>query len=197
MELKFGNVTLRAIEKRDSGLLKMLINSSDIENMTIGWNLPVSSYAQDNWIEGYKNSYTCMRWIIELSNGVTLGMVILSGMDWKNRVAELGYKVNIYEKNRIKSDTKDAVYAVIKYAFEELGFHRLDLRILEYNIKSQKLGQNMGFKKEGVLCKRIFKNNEWHDEYIYGLLYENYISYNDGSAPWQIKVSENRGGIKK
>lgn len=187
MELKFGNTILRAVEKKDNMLLKILINSPDIENMTIGWNLPVSDYMQDKWIEDLKSSHICMRWIIELSNGVALGMVILSGIDWKNRVAELGYKINIYEKNRIKSDTKDAIYSVIKYAFKELGFHRLDLRILDYNIKSQNLGQSMGFKKEGISRKRIFKNGTWHDEYIYGLLESEFINYSDGNAPWQNK----------
>lgn len=196
MELKFGNATLRAVEKKDSELLKFMINSSDIENMTVGWNMPVSSHMQEEWAANYKNSLQCMRWIIDLSNGVTLGMVILSNIDWKNRVAELGYKINIYEKNRIKSDTKDAVYAVIKYAFKELGLHRLDLRILDYNIKSQRLGESMGFEKEGVFHKRTFKNGAWHDEYIYGLLDSVFTDYDDGSAPWQIETYQ-KGAFQK
>lgn len=191
MELKYGNVILRAIEKKDNDLLKLLINSPDIEKMTLGWNMPVSSYMQDKWTENYKNSSQCIRWIIDLSNGVTLGMVILSDIDWKNRMAELGYKINIYEKNRIKSDTKDAIYVVIKYAFYELGFHRLNLKILDYNIKSQKLGISMGFKKEGIIRKCIFKNGKWHDEYIYGLLCSDFINYDDGAAPWQAKILKN------
>ena len=40
MILKYGNVTLRPIEKTDSELLQSMLNSPYIETMTGSWNLP-------------------------------------------------------------------------------------------------------------------------------------------------------------
>lgn len=187
MELKFGSAKLRAIEKEDCELLKLLMNSISVEKKTIGWNQPVSTLMQENWIESYQNSDTMMRWMIELKNGITLGMIMLKNIDWKNRVAEMSIKTNPYEKNRLAGDTKDASYAVIQYAFEELGLHRIDSLLLKYNTFSAKLNESLGFQLEGIQRSKIFKNGKWNDVCCYGFLAENYVHYNDGQAPWQIK----------
>lgn len=187
MELKFGNVKLRAIEKEDCKLLKMLMNAASVERMTIGWNQPVSTMMQEKWIEQYENTNTVMRWMIELNNGVILGMVMLTDIDWKNRVAEIGIKTNPYEKERLEGDTKDALYAVIRYTFEELGLHRLDSFLLKKNKFSVKLNENLGFQLEGIQRAKIYKNGVWNDLCCYGFLEENYVHYEDGQAPWQLK----------
>ena len=185
MELKFGNVRLRAIEKEDCDLLKLLMNSSGVEKMTVGWSQPVSTMMQEKWIEKYENTETTMRWMIELANGTTLGMIMLTEIDWKNRNAEIGIKTNPYEKNRMAGDVKNASYAVMKYAFEELGLHRLDSNLLKYNIFSLKLNESLGFKLEGIRKSKIYKNGTWNDVCCYGFLAEDYVHYDDGMAPWQ------------
>lgn len=187
MELKYGNTKLRAIEKRDCELLKFLINSAGVEKMVVGWNQPVSIDMQERWIEQYRNSNSIMRWMIELSNNITLGMITLRDIDWKNREAVMEIKTNPYETQRLEGDTKNASYAVIKYVFEELGLHRINSSILECNKFSRKLNESLGFQLEGILRKKIFKNNMWNDIYIFGLLIDDYIHYDDGQAPWQIK----------
>lgn len=186
MELKFGNVKLRAIEKEDSKLLKFLMNSACVEWTTVGWNQPVSTIMQEKWIEHYTNSDTVMRWMIELDNGVTLGMVSLTDIDWKNRVALIGIKTNPYEKKRLKGDTKNALYAVVKYAFEELALHRIDSLILKCNTFSIRLGESIGFQLEGIQRSKVYKRGTWNDLCCYGFLIEDYIHYDDGQAPWQI-----------
>lgn len=187
MELKFGNTKLRAIEKQDCQLLKFLMNSTGVEKMVLGWNLPVSTDMQEKWIEQYENSDRIIRWMIELSNNVTLGMMTLRNIDWKNREAEMEIKTNPYETQRLIGDTKDASYAVIKYVFEELGLHRINSSVLKCNRFSRKLNESLGFQMEGILRKKIFKNNVWNDVYIFGLIIDDYIHYDDGYAPWQIK----------
>lgn len=196
MELKFGNVKLRAIEKKDCQLLKFLINSAGVEKMTLGWNSPISTDMQEKWMEGYKNSNTIIRWMIELSNEITLGMITLRDIDWKNREAEMEIKTNPYEKQRLEGDVKNASYAIIQYAFEELGLHRINSFFLKCNKFSRKLNESLGFQLEGIQKEKIFKNNLWNDVYCFGMLKKDYIHYDDGQAPWQIKKEES-GSIKK
>ena len=80
-----------------------------------------------------------MRWMMDLENNVTLGTVDVRDLDWKNRVCCIDYKINVEEQNRIYGDTKDAVYAVLRYVFDELGFHRVDGEILAENLVSKKV----------------------------------------------------------
>lgn len=185
MNLVYGCVTLRPIEMRDAKLLKNLMDSPEIEHMTVGWNFSVSEHAQEEWIRNYRDSMDCIRWMVELDKETTLGMVVLNALDWKNRTALLGYKKNLHEKNSRKNAMKDAVYAVLKYAFDELNLHRIGLSIIDYNIPSMLLAKSVGFKEEGVWRKKIFKSGEWHDEVIFGLLCEEFEDHKDGTAPWQ------------
>lgn len=187
MELRFGNVKLRAIEREDCGLLKLMMNSAAVERATVGWSQPISTAMQERWIEGYANVDCAMRWMVELRNGATIGMVTLKDIDWKNRGAEMGIKTNPCERRRMEGDTKDASYAVIRFAFEELGLHRLDSLLLSRNRFSAKLNESLGFKLEGVQKSKIFKNGVWNDVCCYGLLEGDYVHYDDGRAPWQIR----------
>lgn len=102
MILKYGNVKLRPIEKKDSELLALMINSQSIEAMTGGWNVPVSSLDQDKWIENYHNSRDCIRLMIELENGTTLGLISLTEIDWITRRGYISYKTNPEERTSIE-----------------------------------------------------------------------------------------------
>ena len=164
-----------------------MMNEPSIEHDTVGWNFPVSSYQQEKWTKDFSNSMSCMRWMIELDNGNTIGMISLQDFDWKNRKATVGIKINIKETNRIYGDKKDAYYAVLLYAFDELGLNRIENSTLDYNIFSLKLSKSMGFVDEGVQRKAIYKFGKWHNLIIKGLLSEELIRYEDGNAPWQIK----------
>lgn len=185
MILKYGNVILRPIEKKDVELLRYMINCPEIEAMTVSWNVPISNHGQEKWVENYQNTYETIRWMIELENGITLGMVSLTGIDWITRIAHISYKINGEERNRMKGDTKNAIYIVAKYAFDEMGLHRIEGEVLEYNIWSIKLLKSIGYVEEGVRRSRILKNGKWCNLVCFGLLDSEFQRYDDGTAPWQ------------
>lgn len=185
MILKYGNIKLRPIEKKDSELLALMINSQSIEAMTGGWNVPVSSLDQDKWIENYHNSRDCIRLMIELENGTTIGLISLTEIDWITRRGYISYKTNPEERSRLKGDMKNALYILAKYAFDEMGLHRLEGDILEYNTMSKKLIKSVGFVEEGVRRARVLKNGQWQNQVCYGLLDSEFSRYPDGTAPWQ------------
>jgi len=186
MDLKYGVVKLRAMEPEDAPFLVSLLNRSDIEQLVVGRSFSVSKYNEEDWIKNYNNTEKCLRWIIEL-NGTLFGTIILNNIDWIDRSAEIGIKVNITEPSRISGDAKDAYYAVIKYAFTELNLHRITATVLEYNKPSKNIHNIFNFKQEGCLRKAVFKNNEYHNLMVFGLLKEDFKQYDDGAAPWQLK----------
>jgi len=178
MILKNGCVTLRAIEKEDFELLFYLINAPEIEEMIEGWNLPISSDEQKNWIQNYTNTNNNIKLMIELSNGKTIGMIMLTDIDWKNRQAAIGYKISAPAEDRIKGDMKDAINAILTYAFYELGLNCIRSLILEKNIFSVKLAKKLNFQMEGILRERIFKNGIFNNQIMFSILKAEYEAFN-------------------
>ena len=178
MILKNGCVTLRAIEKEDFELLFYLINAPEIEEMIEGWNLPISSDEQKNWIQNYSNTNNNIKLMIELSNGKTIGMIMLTDIDWKNRQAAIGYKISAPAEDRIKGDMKDAINAILTYAFYELGLNCIRSLILEKNIFSVKLAKKLNFQMEGILRERIFKNGIFNNQIMFSILKAEYEAFN-------------------
>lgn len=170
MIIEYGCVKLRAIEEKDADLLFYLINDPEIEKRVAGWNLPISSIEQTNWIKSYKNTSSNIRLMIELSNGATIGMISLTDIDMKNRTAAINYKIESYNRNRIKNDMHDAIIGILTYAFDELGLETITSTILADNVFSLKLARKMGFVEEGRLRKRIYKCGEHKDQIVTSLL---------------------------
>ena len=175
MVIKYGCVTLRAIEERDADLLFYLINDPVIENCTVGWNFPISYIEHKRWMEQFKNSTKSIKFMIELENSHTIGMIMLENLDWKNRTAEIGYKISAPSENRIKGDMTDAVSGMLKYAFNELGFNCISTVILENNMRSRNLCKRTGFTEEGVLRKRVYKDGTSKNLIVVSILKEEFV----------------------
>lgn len=75
--------------------------------------------------------------------------------------AFVGYSID--ENEQGKGYMKEALKLVVKYAFEEIGLHRLEASTLCDNIKSQKVLSACGFKELGINEKYLFINGKWRD----------------------------------
>ena len=59
---------------------------------------------------------------------------------------------------------------VLRVGFEELGLHRIILRIAVGNRPSERVAEKLGFTREGVLREEIKVRGEWLDHSVWGLL---------------------------
>lgn len=57
----------------------------------------------------------------------------------------------------------EGLQLAVKYAFEELGLHRLEANIQPANMASIKLVRRIGFQKEGFSPKYLFIDGAWKD----------------------------------
>ena len=69
--------------------------------------------------------------------------------------------------------------ARIKYAFEKLNLRRLENGYFKDNISSWKMQEKFGYKNEGIRRKKFksMATGKFEDEYITGLLKEEWIDY--------------------
>lgn len=178
MLLKYGCVTLRAIEEKDCDLLLEMMNNPDIDRWVGNLHLPVSKSMQETWVKNYTNNDSTIRLMIELENGHTLGMVMLQNIDYKNSNAEIGIKINITDKcNRMKHDTDDAYKALLKFAFEELNLNCIYAYVIKGNEHSYNFNLRNGFKENGVIPSKIYTDGEYKDMIVFSLIREEFYSF--------------------
>lgn len=63
---------------------------------------------------------------------------------------------------------------ILRVGFEELGLHRLILRIAIGNRASERVAEKLGFVREGVLREEIKVRGEWLDHSVWGMLEHEY-----------------------
>jgi RimJ/RimL family protein N-acetyltransferase len=65
---------------------------------------------------------------------------------------------------------------LLAYAFLELNLHRVSLRVFSLNEKAIHIYHKLGFVEEGVMRQSLYRNGQWHDIILMGLLKEEYLS---------------------
>lgn len=84
--------------------------------------------------------------------------------------ASIGYW--IAEEAQGKGIMTKCCQAVIDYAFDDLGLHRIEIRANTDNVKSRAIPERLGFKQEGILRQAFKLENGFADSVVYGLLAE-------------------------
>jgi RimJ/RimL family protein N-acetyltransferase len=105
-----------------------------------------------------------------LAGGQLIGMVNLYGGDPKNR----DYKLAIIIARPFWGHGfgREMVEFITRYAFRELGVHRISLQVAAANLRAIKCYETAGFKHEGRLRQANFANESWSDELLMGMLRE-------------------------
>lgn len=183
MNINGKYVTLRSIEKTDLELMKNMLNDAYIEDKVIGWSFPVSTFQQEKWYEENISNLNNLRFIIDTPDYGPVGLVTLINIDWKNRCADHGIKLANADF-RGKNIGRDAVMAIMRYAFDELQMHRLDSCRFEDNVASERLYTKCGWKVEG--CKRqcIYKKGSYRDLILTGILASEYYELIEEDKYW-------------
>ena len=183
MNIYGKKVVLRAAEMSDSEMIRGMFNDPEIESKVVGWAFPVSSMGQDNWLKNHYGDTNSFRFVIETEEDGPVGIATFLDIDWKNRRAEHGMKLaNI--QNRSKGIGTDTVMAIMRYAFDELGMHRLDGSWFADNLASKHMYMKCGWKEEGVRRDYVYKNGQWKDLIITGILAEDYYKLIEENHYW-------------
>lgn len=175
MNIYGKKVILRAMEKTDCEMIREMFNDPVMENLVVGWAFPVSQFAQEKWFEAHYGDQSTFRFVVETKEDGPVGIATLADIDWKNRRARHGIKLSSKER-QTKGIGTDTVMAIMRYAFDELGLHRLEGSWFDTNIASVKLYKKCGWIEEGVRREYIFKNGEFRDLTVVGILASEYYA---------------------
>jgi RimJ/RimL family protein N-acetyltransferase len=98
---------------------------------------------------GWKDGSLWAFAVVDAASGDVVGSCGVGWQDHPHGVAEIGYWVCAGERGR--GVATRAVRLASDWAFEVGGVQRLQLRADELNIPSQRVAENTGFRREGVL----------------------------------------------
>ncbi|GAA1563616.1 GNAT family protein [Kribbella sancticallisti] len=84
------------------------------------------------------------------------------------RAAHLGYAIGADHWGR--GYATDASRTLVRFAFEELGLHRVSAAIGPENLASVAVVKRLGFSYEGRIRHHVFTNDAWRDSLLYSLL---------------------------
>jgi RimJ/RimL family protein N-acetyltransferase len=160
---------LFAAWQRDSEYARML--DSDAVRM---W----SAAQMKEWLEKQqkKDGFESIEFIIRtLEDDKPIGFVELDGISWHNGNSWVG--IGIGDRDFWdKGCGTDAMRILARYAFEQLGLHRLTLNVFSYNLRGLHVYEKIGYQVEGRSREAIHREGQRWDMIFMGLLREEWQS---------------------
>ncbi|MBI4615316.1 MAG: GNAT family N-acetyltransferase [Planctomycetes bacterium] len=120
-----------------------------------------------SWIE---TGPDCRRFAVRLlGTGRLVGQADIYQIHADSRRARVGLEIG--EKDLWgRGLGREVLGMLLEEAFGSLDLHRVEALIYSFNLRSVRLFERAGFRREGVLRERLARDGGFHDEYIYGLL---------------------------
>lgn len=174
MNIRGERVLLRAIEREDLLLLNKWANDPETQRMLGGWHFPVSLQDQEVWFSSLSCNSLNQRFAIEADGMGLIGTANLVSIDWKNRTAFHGMLLGDKSIHG-KGYGTDTIRAIMSYAFDELGLHRLDTDIIIYNEASLRVYiEKCGWIEEGRRTDWYFRGGCRWDKILVGITRDRY-----------------------
>jgi ribosomal-protein-serine acetyltransferase len=105
-----------------------------------------------------------------VDGGALAGSIGFGSLNWANRSVAIGYWLGAAAQGRGLASRATA--ALVRYAFEVYGLHRVEIRVGTTNARSRAIPERLGFTHEGTLRGAEWVDDRFIDHEVYGLLVE-------------------------
>lgn len=169
------HIYLRAIEPEDYKISVNWRNDPEINNMIGGPKFYVSRETERKWVE--KNIGSNEKIVLAIclkESDKYIGNIMIQDIDWRNRTASVPILIGDKEEWN-KGYATEARMEALNYVFNEMGLNRVQDLILENNLGSIKHAEKCGYKKEGLLRSSVFKNGQFYNQVLLGVLKNDFI----------------------
>lgn len=169
--LETERLTLRRITKKDAADMYEYAKNPDVSKY-LTWSAHESLSYTSGYIRFLQKKYRkgeFFDWGVEIKDtGKFIGTCGFTYIDFQNKKAEIGYVLN--PKYHNCGYATECVSRVIEYAFEDLGLHRIEARIMDGNIASERVIKKSGFSEEGTAADEMFIKNAYKTIHHYALI---------------------------
>jgi len=171
--LKGKKVLLRPLKKSDCAFFVKWMNDPEITQYLTLY-LPLTELEEEKWFENLatgRKGIDVVFAIEDIKSKKLIGNCGLHKIDPKNHDAILGIAIGD-KKYHGRGYGTEAATLLVDYGFNQLNLHRIGSSVYDFNLRSLNLHKLLGFRQEGRLRKKHFKNGKFHDEIFLGLLKE-------------------------
>ncbi len=163
-------VTIRRAVPEDVDFLVELVAHEDVEPFlaVVRAKEPGEILAEIERSEAEPDAFGVF--VIEV-DGVRAGTMRFERANRRSRIADLG-GLAVHPDFRGRNVSDEAARLFQRHLLDDLGFHRLQLEIYGFNKRAMGHAERSGFVREGVRRKAYWRNEEWVDGVLYGLVAE-------------------------
>jgi RimJ/RimL family protein N-acetyltransferase len=163
MTFEGKTVRLRPLSMDDLDNVMKWVNDPDVTRTLMTGRYPMTRETEREWLEAHvKISTTEVHYALETLAGEYLGGVNLFRIWPVERHAELGIVIG-NKAQWGKGYAKEAMQLMLRYGFEQLNLHVIYLHVYADHPRAIRLYEYVGFKHEGRLRDRVYREGKYHD----------------------------------
>jgi len=171
---------LRPFVLQDAPAVQRLAAAREVAEGTLLIPHPYPPGAAEEWISGHDEQSVNHVFAIALRTGGDVMGAIGLHVERQHERAEIGYWLGVpHWKNGYVTE---AAAAVVGYAFEQLGMHRVFAFHFVRNPASGRVLVKIGMQSEGTMRQHLLKWGEHVDVHYYGILREDWMRRNRSDA---------------
>ncbi len=164
------NVTIRRARPDDADFLVELVTHEDVEPYLAAIRAKDHGEIVSEIERSGAEPDAFGVFVVEV-DGERAGTMRFERANERSRIAGLG-GLAVHPDFRGNKVGDQAARLLQRYLIDELGFHRLQMEIYGFNERAMRHAERAGFIREGVRRKAYWRNGEWVDGVLYGLVAE-------------------------
>lgn len=169
-------VVLRPFEEDDLDAMVVILADTQVRRLT--GSVPTTAEA----VEGQESTAVLREWyatrddaddrldlaIVDRATEEVVGEVVLN--DWEETNASCNLRVLVGAAGRNRGLGTEAVRLITAYGIEELGLHRIELEVFDFNPRAIAVYEKVGFVHEGTRRQALRFDGEWVDAHVMAVL---------------------------
>lgn len=161
---------LRELEKKDLITINQWRNNKVVIDFLGAPFRFINLDVDEQWFNSYLNHRdSSIRCSIVNENDEILGLISLTSINTINQSATMHIMIG-KESNCGKGIGSFAIREMINHAFYNLNLRRIELSVLETNVRAQHVYEKNGFMYEGTKRKAVYKDGHFVDMKMYAIL---------------------------
>lgn len=164
------SVSIRRARADDVDFLVELVTHEDVEPFLAAVRAKERTEVLDEIARSEADPDAFGLFVIEV-DGERAGTMRFSRANQRSRIADLG-GLAVHPDFRGRRVGDEAARLFQRQLFEDLRYHRLQLEIYAFNERAIAHAERAGFVREGVRRKAYWRNEQWVDGVLYGLVLE-------------------------
>lgn len=185
--LETGRLILRRLQKKDAIDMYEYAKEKEVTRYLLWRPHPDIRYTE-NFLSAvqryYKNGNYFDYAVVLKSEGKMIGTCGFAHVFEENNCAEAGYVINPAYQNM--GYASEALFALIRFGFCNLGFNRIEARYIVGNDKSRRVMEKCGMTFEGVHRAQMLIKGRYSDIGVCALLHDEFTA-KYGSRPVEIR----------